>query len=106
MVSVLISRPGGVQEEPAPPAAGSRQQMVILWGAEVGEASAARTIGRRCGRAGAMWRARASGRCTCGSIRCTSAVRPLPWCGAGRCAIGVLVVAEKSFSEVCQLPYE
>ena len=31
-------RPGGVQEEPAPPAAGRRQQTVILLGAEVGEA--------------------------------------------------------------------
>eukprot|EP00966_Prymnesium_polylepis_P098913 2290692-Prymnesium_polylepis.1 len=28
---------------------------------------AARAVGRRCGRAGAAWRARASGRCACRS---------------------------------------
>eukprot|EP00966_Prymnesium_polylepis_P219808 5084762-Prymnesium_polylepis.1 len=34
---------------------------------------AARATGRRCGRAHAVWRARASGRCACGSSSCACA---------------------------------
>eukprot|EP00966_Prymnesium_polylepis_P266200 6149193-Prymnesium_polylepis.1 len=35
---------------------------VLFWGID----EAARAVSRRCGRAGAVWRARASGRCACG----------------------------------------
>ena len=59
----------GVQEGPAPAAAACRQHSVILEGCCSGGGRAARAVGRRCGRVGVVWRARASARCACGSAR-------------------------------------